>query len=177
MGALSWKAVVSDNFVETFPILFAMHVIFLYGILRLSMYKIIFYEDRLVKILWHRKQAVIFYDNIDLLMINAAAFDPYQIAKAVDFQKNKLRKYQIFDITIQSKAQLIYFKTKWFNSVEQAAEVLSLLKEKCVTCSIKKESYSRKEQLKELKLVFKLMTIFLVLSFLGHWIIELFVKL
>lgn len=98
-------------------------------IIRLSTYKIILYDDKMVECLWWRKRNF-YYKNIKHIVINGADFDAAKVGECLGAKK--VNKYRIYDIYIVSDdSRKLYFKTKWFTSLESANRAVFDMVRKC----------------------------------------------
>lgn len=67
LGALTWHTILKPD-KAMFAALFALHILSLFGMVKLSTYRLTFYDDRIVKKLWNRMETL-FYEDVEYLYL------------------------------------------------------------------------------------------------------------
>ena len=152
------------------PILAGVLVLGVYLTLKLSTYRLIFYNDRIIRKLWGRQHEIL-YKDIDELIIDDSCCDAAQLGKALGPSiSDKLKKYQIFDVRIIGNGSNIHFRSKWFDSPEQANYALSFLLEKCPPQQLKRGRDSDSYTANDLISVIKWIVLLFILTYAASFI-------
>lgn len=149
-GGLTWHTILNPD-ERMFTCLFAIHILSLFGMVKLSTYRLTFYDDRIVKKLWNRMETLVYRDVECLCLENSGddADDP------------------LFSVWIKTAKKEIHFRTKWFDTPEQANQVMKLLMEKCDADKVKQGKPPIMIQLKEMWELFQWLLMFGLLSYVG----------
>lgn len=150
LGGLTWHTILKPD-KAMFTVLFALHILSLFGMVKLSTYRLTFYDDRIVKKLWNRIETL-FYKDVEYLYLEDSGNATY---------------YPIFSVWIKSAKKEIHFRTKWFNTREQANQVMELLMEKCDADKVKEGGLPIMIQLKKMWGIIQWMLMFGVLMAVG----------
>lgn len=149
-GGLTWHTILNPD-KGMFTCLFAIHILSLFGMVKLSTYRLTFYDDRIVKKLWNRMETL-FYEDVEYLCLENSGNDA---------------DYPLFSVWIKSVKKEIHFRTKWFDTREQANQVMELLMEKCDADKVKEGKPPIMIQLKEMWGIVQWMLMFGVLMAVG----------
>lgn len=150
LGGLTWHTILKPD-KAMFTALFALHILSLFGMVKLSTYRLTFYDDRIVKKLWNRIETL-FYKDVEYLYLEDSGNATY---------------YPIFSVWIKSAKKEIHFRTKWFDTREQANQVMELLMEKCDADKVKEGRLPIMIQLKKMWGIIQWMLMFGVLMAVG----------
>lgn len=150
LGGLTWHTILNPD-KGMFSALFALHILSLFGMVKLSTYRLTFYDDRIVKKLWNRVETL-FYKDVDYLCVEDSRGTTY---------------YPIFSVWIRAAKKEIHFRTKWFDTREQANQVMSLLMEKCDADKVKEGRLPIMIQLREMWGIFQWILMFGLLMYMG----------
>ncbi len=166
-----WKFYNPDKFINNgdLPALAAIFFIGVYLNVKLSSYRLLLYDDRIIKELWWQKKEIL-YRDIKKIIITPSCFDAYQIGKAINPQAfKKLEKYQIFDVWIISSKCNIHFRTKWFDSIRQINDALLLLIEKCPIDKLQRNQHTNFFIMRDIKMIIKWIIVFFILTYIASF--------
>lgn len=166
-----WKFYNPDKFINNgdLPALAAIFFIGVYLNIKLSSYRLLLYDDRIIKELWWQKKEIL-YRDIKKIIITPSCFDAYQIGKAINPQAfKKLEKYQIFDVWIISSKCNIHFRTKWFDSIRQINDALLLLIEKCPIDKLQRNQHTNFFIMRDIKMIIKWIIVFFILTYIASF--------
>lgn len=160
-----------DKFINNgdLPALAAIFFIGVYLNVKLSSYRLLLYDDRIIKELWWQKKEIL-YRDIKKIIITPSCFDAYQIGKAINPQAfKKWEKYQIFDVWIISSKCNIHFRTKWFDSIRQINDALLLLIEKCPIDKLQRNQHTNFFIMRDIKMIIKWIIVFFILTYIASF--------
>lgn len=166
-----WKFYNPDKFINNgdLPALAAIFFIGVYLNVKLSSYRLLLYDDRIIKELWWQKKEIL-YRDIKKIIITPSCFDAYQIGKAINPQAfKKWEKYQIFDVWIISSKCNIHFRTKWFDSIRQINDALLLLIEKCPIDKLQRNQHTNFFIMRDIKMIIKWIIVFFILTYIASF--------